>query len=37
MLITIAMNEIQQYRMVKGRVALFHVATQIEKNQYSLI
>ena len=37
----LCLNEIQQYRMVKGRVAppkcLFHVATQIEKDRYTLI
>ena len=36
-----ALNEKQQYRMVKHKAAspkcLFHVATQIEKDQYTLI
>ena len=34
-------NEIQQYRMVKGKIAppncLFRVTTQIVKDQYTLI
>ena len=36
-----AWNEIQQWRIVTGRVALpkclFHVVTQTEKDQYTLI